>query len=151
MILLLPSCSSSFPDEMPDLGVNGSGLELNTHIRISTPKDCNSFVSGKRVCLEITNLSEKVWGFHIKKDILIYRYSDKQWEKVSDKGIIIGKTDVTLSPSGESPSDREIVSILPKVERDQSVFLRIFIIVHEQAPEKEDYRKGAFVDVRLGR
>jgi hypothetical protein len=99
--------------------------------------------------LEITNLSEKVWSLNKRKDILIFQYENKNWKKISDKMEHLGNTDTTLGPTGIFPEDQDIVSILPAVEGSKSIFLRIFVIVHEQTLENEILNKGAFVDLSL--
>ncbi len=149
MIILLSSCRNSLPNDMPDLGMNVDELELNESIRLTVPKECNTFRSGKSVCLEVANLTGEEWDFNIKKDILIFQYENKNWERVSDKMINIGKTELTLGPTGNFPEDKDIVSVLPEVERGKSISLRIFVIVHEQAVNKEAQSKGAYVDLIL--
>lgn len=149
LVLQLSACNNSLPEGMPDLGMNGDDLELNTDIRLTTPKECNTFQSGKPICLEITNLSEKEWSINKRKDILIFQYESKEWKKISDNMIHLGNMDTILGPTGIFPNDQDVVSVLPEVEGSKSIYLRIFIIVHEQSLEKEGQNKGAFVDVSL--
>jgi len=149
LLILLPACSKSLPGDMPDLGISSDELEFNTFIKVTAPKQFNSYRSGDSVTLEIENLSEYEWSFNILKDILIYYEDDEKWKKVSDKMIHIGATELTLEPSGTFPSDKQVFGVLPNIEPNRPTNLRIIVIVHGQTDKKERQSKGAFVDVFL--
>ena len=149
LLILLPACSKSLPGDMPDLGISSDELEFNTFIKVTAPKQLNSYRSGDSVALEIENISEYEWDFNITKDILIYYYENEEWKKVSDKMIHIGATELTLEPSGNFPSDKQVFGILPNIEPNRPTNLRIIIIGHGLTDQMEKQSKGAFLDVFL--
>jgi hypothetical protein len=149
LLLLLSSCSKSLPDQMPDLGIKSDQLEFNTYIKLTVPKGCNSYKMGKFVCLGVENLSDKAWKYNVTKDVLIYQVKNNEWKKVSDNAINIGATEITLGPRGEWPLDSRIIDVLPDVKPDQSAYLRIILIVHDQTIKNGVQIKGAYVDLYL--
>lgn len=149
LLMLLPACSKSLPGDLPDFGISSDELEFNTFIKVTAPKQLNSYRSGDSVALEIENLSEYEWGFNITKDILIYYEDDEKWKKVSDKMIHLGATELTLEPSGNFPSDKQVFGVLPNIEPNRPTHLRIIIIGHRLTDKKEKQSKGTFLDVYL--
>lgn len=149
LLLFASSCSKSLPDQMPNLGIRGDELEFNKYIRLTVPQQLNSYKSGKFVGLEIENLSKQKWNFNLTKDILIYQYQDNKWIEVSDKMVNIGALELTLEPKGQSPLDKQLVNVLPNVKNDQSITLRIFLILHGGTAEETKQTKSGFVDVFL--
>lgn len=150
LFFLLASCSQSLPSQMPD-SINSDELDLNTYIGLSAPKECNTYKPGKEVCLEVKNLSDREWDFSITSDILIYRYEDKKWKLVADEMENIGATELTLSPKGTFPLDTDLIAVLPDIEPDASINLRIILIVHQKnlGFDKATQRKGAYIDLTL--
>jgi hypothetical protein len=150
LLLVLLSCKSSLPESMPELGENIESSKLNTNIQIKTPKECNTFKPGKGVCLQIENLTDKIWKFNVYKDILIFRFENHEWKKISDNTIHIGTTEFMLDSKGQFPLDKYLIGVLPDVAPDQPVELRIFIIAHPQNQgEFIQDNTGAFIDVVL--
>ena len=150
VLFVLLSCKASLTENLPDLGPEIDLSQLNTLIKISVPKECNSFKLNKEVCLQIINLSEKNWEFNVKKGIQIFQLVNNEWRKVSDKAIDQGAIDMILGPKGDFPNDKRVIPIFPDIKSDQAVFLRIFVIVYNQDPENlHQNTAGAFVDVTL--
>jgi len=149
LLILLPACSKSLPGDMPDLGISSDELEFNTYIKVTAPKQLNSYKIGDSVDLEIENISEYEWDFNITKDILIYYYENEEWKKVSDRMVDIGATQLALGSSGNFPLDKQGFGVLPDIAPDRPTTLRIIVIVHGQTDKKERQSKGAFVDVFL--
>lgn len=149
LVILFSSCNNSLPDEMPDIGIDVDEIEWNSYIRLSAPKECNTYQTGASICLEITNLSAEEWEFHIDNDILIFQFEDNHWKKISDKMINIGAKELLLGPEGSFPIDTDIVSVLPDLEDKKVASLRIFIIVREKTTNGDGRREGAYIDIYL--
>jgi hypothetical protein len=130
LLIFLSGCSPELPEPMPDVGINQEELAYNTSIKISAPKQLNTYKSGESVDLEIVNLTQNEWIFNVTKDILIYQYEQKEWKKISDKMINIGATELVLGAKGIFPLDNIGIGVLPDLKIDQSSRLRIIVIVH---------------------
>lgn len=159
---ILLSCSPSFPNDEPDLGIDIDMSQLNTIIKVTAPKSANSYELGMPLELEIVNLSDQVLEFRID-DVQIFRVENNQWQKVSNKMKTIIVDDfimepnevnntksLTLEPNGVFPGYKSSIGVLPDVKSDIPVFFRIFVFAYSQ--ESENMLQnivGAFVDVSL--
>ena len=134
---------------IPELDVNFDEKEFNTYIKITAPNELNSFKSGESISLEVENLSDKECLFDITKDILIYKYENQKWKKITDKMVNIGETKLSLGASGTFPMDKQIVGVLPDIKPNQSIELRIILLARTQTGERDSKTIGAFVDVQM--
>lgn len=160
-VAMLISCSPSFPKDEPDLGMDIDISQLNTAIKVTAPKSINSYKTGVSLELEIVNLSEQILEFRID-DIQIFRIESGHWQKVPNimETIIVddlimepneasNTKNLTLEPNGVFPGYKDIIGVLPDVQLDKSVFLRIFVFAYPQGTEEIAQKVGAFVDVHL--
>lgn len=148
-VQFLSACSITLPSTIPELEVNYDEKEFNTYIKITAPKDLNTFKSGESISLEVVNLSDNECFFDITKDILIFKYENQKWEKITDKMVNIGETTLALAASGTFPMDKQIVGVLPDIETKQSIELRIILLARAQTGERDTKTIGAFVDVQM--
>ena len=158
----LLSCSSSMPKDEPDLGIDMDMSQLNTTIKVTTPKKLNSYKIGKQLELEIVNLSDQTLKFN-PDEIQIFQVEDDKWKKVSNNmktilvdDFVVEPNEVSstkylkLKPKGSFPDDKMPITILPDVKSNKPIFLRIFVLAHGQVSENSPSNiVGSFVDITL--
>ena len=150
ILALLASCKPTLPDEAPDLIDALDVTRMNIDYKISVSRDGNTFKPGDTIRLEMENLTDQPWDFNVRDDIFIYRNQDGEWKFVSDKMIDIGAIDLTLEPKGTFPGGERFIPVVPDVETDQKVYLRIYVIAHHQeTDERLKETTGAYVDLVL--
>jgi hypothetical protein len=116
-LTFLSSCSHELPSQMPDIGKNGKELEYNAFIKLSAPKELNSYKSGESVNLELVNLTQNKWTFNVTEDIFIYQYEKNEWKKISDTMVNIGATELFLESKGSFPLDKQEIGVLPDLKK----------------------------------
>jgi hypothetical protein len=149
-MLVSTSCQPSIPEELPDLGEEIDVSQLNTVLMVSAPEEENTFRFGDALTLVVENLSDSSWEFDVNKDIKIFRVENNEWQKVPDKMVNLGKTDLVFAPKGIFPGDLHIIGVNPDIESDHTLHLRVFIIAHYQNLENlKPIAVGSYIDVSL--
>lgn len=145
-MLHITSCQKPLPSSMPDLNTQIDEAALNTNISVTVPKEINSLKLENTINLRIDNLSDNVWLFSVKEDILMFRFENNEWKEVQDKSVDLGETELTLDIAGNFPLDSIVIPVSPDLIMDYPIALRIFVLAHEQYGEN---KTGAFVDIHL--
>lgn len=160
VVVVLLSCSPSLPHDEPDLGMDIDMSQLNTILKVTVPKSANSYKLGTPLVLEIVNLSDQVLEFRMD-DVQIFRIENDHWQKVSYKKALIvndlimepdevnSATSLTLEPNGVFPGYKRLIPVLPDLQSDKSVLLRIFVFTNIMKSGNPPQITGSFVDVSL--
>ena len=157
-VMMLLSCSPSLPNNEPYLGKDIDMSQLNTMIKVTEQNSSDPNKFGEPVELEIVNLSNQVLEFRIN-EIQMFRVENNHWQTVAyktqtlivddfvlDPSEINNETSLLLEPYGVFPGYKRFIDVIPDMESNKPILIRIFVLAHDQ---ELNNIASAFVDVYM--